>query len=360
MGLFNPQCRPVLIGSLPLQNHRQAIELILNYTPEFPLWPQLPQNPREGMVRQFLSGMPGLVDDAERFWIDSGREGFETEMVAFYEEQMAAEEDDGILDTSRFGLGPDTAPGFLILEDSVRKMADKPRGLKGQVTGPITTGIGVTDHQGRNIIFDDNLRDMMVRLLALKASWQVNRLKRLGCVEPPMVFIDEPGIVSFGSSAYIAITREMVTQSLETIIAAIHSAGGRAGIHICANGDFSQALESAADLISFDAYTYFDNFILYRTQLEAFIARGGGLAWGIVPTLDPDVVDGVNTGMLLEKWMAQLEELKTMGLPERALLDQSLIAPACGAGTVTPDRAGKILAMTREVSSEVRARMGYC
>ena len=57
-----PHCRPVLIGSLPLSDHEQALDLIWEHTPDFPLWPQLPQNPREGMVRQFLSGMPGLTE----------------------------------------------------------------------------------------------------------------------------------------------------------------------------------------------------------------------------------------------------------------------------------------------------------
>ena len=47
------------------------MQLILAHTPEIPLWPQLPKNPREGMVRQFLTGFPGLVDDGNRYWIDT-------------------------------------------------------------------------------------------------------------------------------------------------------------------------------------------------------------------------------------------------------------------------------------------------
>ena len=356
MTRFAPRCRPILIGSLPLTDHSQAMDLIFEYTPGFPLWPQLPKHAKEGMVRQFLTGMPGLTDDDKRFWIDNGRDGFEAEMAAFYEDYLTAVEDDDFLDNSRFALDMDTAAGFFALQDAIPLRPQKPQGLKGQITGPISTGIGVVDHQGRNIIFDDNLRDMMVKLLSLKARWQVNRLKALQCGHPPMLFIDEPGIVSFGSSAYIAITREMVTESLREVISSIQQAGGLAGIHICANGDFSLALESGVDIISFDAYAYFENFTLYRAALKAFIAGGGVLAWGIVPTLDPEAVDRETAEQLYKKWTQQLAELTSLGIPEADLLEQTLIASACGAGTLSVERAHKVLGMVRDVSTGIRGK----
>ena len=43
-----------------------------------------------------------------------------------------------------------------------------------------------------------------------------------------------------------------------------------------------RALESGADLVNFDAYAYFDRFILYGPQIRDFLAAGRLLAWGIV------------------------------------------------------------------------------
>ncbi len=358
MTTFTPRCRPVLIGSLPLADHAQAVELIIAHTPDFPLWPQLPQHPKEGMVRQFLSGMPGLTDEGKRFWIDNEMDNFESEMAAFYGDYLTAVEDDEFLEGSRFALDRDSAPGFFTLVDRLGQSPRPPQGVKGQITGPITTGIGVVDHEGRNIIFDDNLRDMMVKLLCLKARWQVRHLKKLGCPHPPLIFIDEPGMASFGSSAYIAITVEMVTESLGELISAIQQAGGLAGLHICANGDFSQALTSQADIISFDAYSYFDNFTLYRKQLRDYLERGGVLAWGIVPTLDPQAVDTETLAHLLELWTGQLAALNTLGLSESTILNQTFIAPACGTGALTPVQAAKVLTLTRDLSAAIRNRFG--
>jgi hypothetical protein len=125
-------------------------------------------------------------------------------------------------------------------------------------------------------------------------------------------------------------------------------------VHICANGDWGPALSSAADIISFDAYFYFDNFILYKKQLIDFLTRGGILAWGIIPTGDPQVVAGESVETLFGKWQKQLEFLTTFGFSREQLMQQTFIAPSCGTGSLTPELAEKVLSMTAELSELVR------
>ncbi|TKB26992.1 hypothetical protein FCL47_07355 [Desulfopila sp. IMCC35006] len=325
--MFHANCLPILIGSLPLADHQEAMQLILAHTPEIPLWPQLPKNPREGMIRQFLTGFPGLVDDGNRYWIDTDTPAFEQEMAAFYEDYMRVEEDPGCL----------TA--------------------KGQVTGPVTTGIGVKDQHGNSIFYDDNLRDILIKLLSMKAWWQVAELQKCTGDIPPVIFIDEPGLVSFGSSGFGGISREMVSDAVAEVIGVIKKAGGLAGVHICANGDWGPALSSTADIISFDAYFYFANFVLYKEQLISFLSRGGILAWGIVPTGDPLVVAEESVDSLFSKWQEQVAFLATFGFSEEQLMRQTLIAPSCGTGSLTPELAKKVLAMTAELSQMARSSL---
>ena len=61
--------------------------------------------------------------------------------------------------------------------------------------------------------------------------------------------------------------------------------GGLAAIHVCANTDWSLILNSAVDIVNFDAYAYTESIGLYATVLSAFLKRGGTLAWGLVPSL---------------------------------------------------------------------------
>jgi hypothetical protein len=348
--MFNPQCLPVLIGSLPLRNHAEAARIILQYTPEIPLWPQLPKIAREGMVRQFLTGFPGLVDDDKRCWINSDTLDFADQMTSFYEDYMLAVNDPDFLRNSRFRLDNDTTRGFSALLEVMDSQNHSPMTVKGQVTGPVTTGIGVHDQNGNSIFYDDNLRDMLVKHLTMKACWQVEELRKYTGQSSPIVFIDEPGIVSFGSSAFTGISRDMAADAVSEVIAGIRQSGGLSGIHICANGDFGPALTSATDIISFDAYSYFDNFILFKEQLIAFLRRGGILAWGIVPTGDPRIVALETTENLYSRWQKQMRTLSELGFSENELMRRTLIAPACGTGSLTPELAVKVLSMTREVS----------
>jgi len=355
--MFRANCLPILIGSLPLLQHEQAMRLIVEHTPEIPLWPQLPKNPREGMVRQFLGGFPGLVDQNKRFWIDTEGGSFEQEMAAFYEDYMRLEEDPESLSQSRFALDMASAAGFFSLQTFLTKEPAGHRTVKGQVTGPVTTGIGAKDQLGRSIFYDDNLRDMLVKLLAMKARWQVIQLQKFTEELPPIIFIDEPGLVSFGSSSFSGVSMEMAAEPVAEVIAAIQQAGGLAGVHICANGDWGPALSSAADIISFDAYFYFDNFILFKEQLIDFLSRGGILAWGIVPTGDPLVVARESADSLFIKWREQLKILSTFGFSEKQLMEQTLIAPSCGTGSLPPELAEKVLAMTAELSKTARKHL---
>ena len=236
---------------------------------------------------------------------------------AFYEEYMRAEDDPAFLQSSRFGLTTDTARGFFTLCNYLKQENFSPLTLKGQITGPVTCGIGIKDHNGRSIFYDDNLRDILVKLLSLKARWQLAELKKFTSTIPPIIFIDEPGLVSFGSSGFGGVSEQLVSETVAEVINAIKDAGGLPGVHICANGDWGPALSSSTDIISFDAYFYFDNFILYREKLINFLSRGGILAWGIVPTGDPLVVEKESVDSLFIKWKEQLKALTTLGFGKK-------------------------------------------
>jgi hypothetical protein len=348
--MFTPKCLPILIGSLPLTDHDEAVKLILAKAPKIPLWPQLPKLPKEGMVRQFISGFPGLQETTSQYFIDTGRDDFSEQLASFYQDYLDIQEDPALLKSSRFALGQDTAGGFSVFLNALSQTPRKPEMLKGQVTGPVTTGIGVKDQNGRSIIYDEDLRDILVKLFSLKAKWQIEEMKKF--TASPIIFIDEPGIVSFGSSAFLGITKEMVTEAVGEIIEAIQSGGGIAGVHICANGDWSPVLSSAADVISFDAYFYFDNFILYRDMLTSYLQRGGSLAWGIVPTSDPEVLEEIDSDSLFNLFLQQVDVVSGFGFSPKQILNQTLIAPSCGTGSLSPQRAQKVLDLTSEVSAK--------
>ena len=76
--------------------------------------------------------------------------------------------------------------------------------VKGQVTGPFTFCTSVSDQNDRAIFYDLQLRDVAIKLLTLKARWQVQHLSQFK--RPVIIFLDEPALAGFGSSEYISVT----------------------------------------------------------------------------------------------------------------------------------------------------------
>lgn len=354
--VFFPESRPLLIGSLPLSDHAEALQWILQHTPEVPLWGQLPVYPQEGMIPQFLPGLPGVKTFGGRSFVDTEGADFDAEMLAFYESYLTLSEADGDLKISEFALTPEIAGGFFAFQAHLRTLEQPPLAVKGQITGPITFCTGVKDQDRRAIFYNDQVRDVAVKLLALKAAWQTQALSEHG--RPVVVFIDEPALAGYGSSELISISREETIACLAEVVDAIHAQGGLAGIHVCANTDWSLVIDSGVDVVNFDAYAYFDKFLLYPDQVKAFVEKGGILALGVVPTLKPDEIDAESVDSLYEGWQARMAQLAALGLDPERLYRQSLVTPACGTGSLDRGHALRVLELTRDLSRRVRAAHG--
>ncbi|MFQ5485568.1 MAG: hypothetical protein ACE5DO_09610 [Desulfobacterales bacterium] len=348
---FEPNCLPVLTGSLPIDDHRKAARMVQKFTPEIPSWVQLPKYKNEGMIAQFVPGLPGIHIEKETLFVDIQTESFEQEILQFYEEYIGVSE--GALDLcdTRFILKHDTARGFFELIDSMDRSSLRPVAVKGQITGPVTFGTGVKMKNGKSIFYDEQLRDASTKLLALKARWQVKKLLEYRC--PVIIFFDEPGLAGFGSSGLISISREEILICLGEMIEAVHAEGGLAGIHVCANTDWSLILDSSVDIVNFDAFASFDRFILYPDQIKSFTTSGGILAWGIVPTLSAEDIEKETTDSIVAGFEKKVKELADIGIDRQTIFRRSLITPSCGAGSLSLDQAEKVLTLTRSVSDRL-------
>jgi len=349
---FKPCGLPAWIGSLPLADHDKAVKMMMEYSPDIPLWIQLPHFQSESMIAQFLPGMPGLKADGDRKFIQTGDDGFDNEILAFFEEYMDIMQDASKLATSRFALTRETAPGFFEFIKTLDVLEKLPVAIKGQITGPFTFSTGIVDQDGKAIFYNDQLRDVAIKCITLKARWQVKQLKKYGV--PVIIFLDEPGLTGFGSSAFISVSRQDVEACLEEVIAAVHEEGALVGVHVCANAEWSVILDSSADIVSFDAYSFFDKFILYPTQLKSFIEKGGLIAWGIVPTGDIASVEKESVESLAMLWENEIRQLEAIGIDRSKIIEQSLITPSCGTGALPLDIAKKVIRMTRELSEKIR------
>ena len=259
------------IGSLPYSSPQEACNNVIKYLGEdIPFWPQLPKRDfKENMYVQYSQGLPGAVINQEKqtIHIDPQSPDYAIKVEALYEHYLAE-------DLDYFAISRDYAAGFY--EFVHRPSSIVPRSyIKGHTIGPISFGLTVTDQDKKASIYNPEFRDCMVKALAMKARWQARELRRTTDDRRQIIiFIDEPYLVSIGSS-FFNIKTEDVVGMLDEVIAAIHQEGAFAGIHCCGNTDWSIVLKTAIDILNYDAYNYPDSIFLYRQDLDGFLKRGG-------------------------------------------------------------------------------------
>lgn len=344
-----------IVGSMPHKDRDTVIDFILKNIPEIPVWPQLSSYPAEQMMAQYLEGLPGVRQTGNRTWIQTEGPEFEQELYEFFSDYLALEEDPSAIDQSRFAFGPDCGRTFQRFIQAIRSVPT-PKAVKGQITGPFTLLSTLKDQNKRALLYDEQFQEALPKHLAMKADWQIRQLRQLPC--PVILFMDEPGLAGYGSSAFISISDQQVHDLLEEVAKGIHGAGALAGIHICANTDWNLVLDSSLDIINFDAYNYIEKFTLYSEPLISFIERGGIVAWGMVPTSTEADALAETAESLLQRWLNHLEAVDLGPLSLERIARQSLFTPSCGCGTLSEAQAEKTVALTRDLSRLARNRLG--
>jgi hypothetical protein len=334
------------IGSVPFADPQETVALLLETMPQMPYWPQMVQlGYLEDMTAQAARGLPGVkVDAANRTVAMDPDLPREEALARFYEVVLSG-------DLAAFAFEEQDARGFFALLRTVASQGSPGPALKGQLSGPVTfTGV-VKDPAGKPILYDRELTQAVCAGLARKVAWQAEQFRELG--KDPVVFFDEPFLTGFGS-AYLPISEGEVTAILtQTLEEAREAAAGPVslGIHCCGNTDWSLLLNAPLDILSFDSYGYFESLCLYAEALSAYLARGGWLAWGLVPTLDPEELKKETADSLWQRFQDQVSRLaEDLQWDLKDILAQSLLTPACGMGYLSRDDGRRVLTFLKEMS----------
>jgi methionine synthase II (cobalamin-independent) len=337
--------KPTFVGSFPHKNVDYVLDRIAETAPEIPAWPQLPNRDfRESMYVQHTEGFPGSVLNLETqkfyFKID---DRFYEELESFY--HAVVEEN-----IDYFAIGADHALGLhRFLERLGALGAGRSDWLKGQLTGPFSFAMTVTDENKRSIAYNPELNEMAIQGTALKARWIAKAMNATG--SNAIVVLDEPYLCSYGS-AFVNVDREDVVAAFNTVIESIHREGALAGLHCCGNTDWSLPLETDLDILNFDAYEFFHGLPLYPDQLKAFLNQGGTLSFGIIPT--SDIALSTSAEQLLAELTDRVDQLESKGMVRDQLYRQSLLTPACGVGSKSERVADRVIDLLAELAHLVR------
>ncbi len=322
------------IGSLPHVNPEEAVAFVAQHCPDAPFWPQLTQRaPEEYMLLQMLTPLLDLVDrqSPARLFIKPG------EFSAFRSRLRAAEA----------VFTEQTAAGFFAFERGCKAgLFTHARVLKGQVSGPLTlarcllTDETAPDHANpgmtwRPLLADPTAMNELTDYLCRLTTWQINRLQRFG--KPVMIFVDEPVLT-------LALSAPTHLAYLRRLLDAIRNAGAIAGVHCCALGAAKAIFAVAPDVISFDAHSELESFML-TPETSAFLEAGGALALGMIPTFT-DLTELAPEDLFM-RWS---ESLALAGVDVARAARQSLITATCGLGLLSVQSAQASFEQARRLS----------
>ena len=345
------------IGSLPHKNLDEAMDLVEKNFDKIPFWPQLAKlNKKEDMIVQFLECMPGLQFDeaADKIYLENESDEFFGQLEELFMdfEEIIADPTSKLLD--KYAVTEENSltfrPFIQILKNT------KPEYAKGQIVGPFTLATSLTDKDNKCAYYDETLKEIIVKMLSLKALWQIKEIKKASENTTPIIFIDEPSISQLGTSAFITISQEEVVEMIKEISDLIKENGGLSAIHCCGKCDWTIPINVGVDIINLDGFFFAQSLSLFHKEMESFLTNGGLIAWGIVPTLDKDALTATNIDAMLDKFEEATEYLIKKGIDKNLLINSSMVTPSCGAGSLTVELAQKAMDLTKELSIKLNAR----
>lgn len=332
------------IGSLPHKNVDEAMELVEKNFSALPFWPQLAKfDKNEDMIVQFLENMAGITFNDDKIYLDGESDEFFEQL-----EQLFLDFEE------KKGYEINYSSTFSKFIELVKK--HKPKYAKGQIVGPFTLATSLVDKEGKCAFYDETLKEVIVKTLALKALWQIEEIKKASPETTPIIFIDEPSISQLGTSAFITITKEEVVEMIKEISDLIKESGGLSAIHCCGKCDWAIPVECGVDIINLDGFFFAQSLSLFHKQIKPFLENGGIIAWGIIPTLDSEALSNSTIDTMIDKFDKAIHYLVKKGIDKDLILNNSMVTPSCGAGSLSVELAYKAMDLTKELSQKLKDR----
>jgi hypothetical protein len=335
---FEPACRPLLRGGLPHRDVGSAIGLLIGVTPEVIGWPLLPGiSADEQTAAHAAAGLPGALrdDDAERVIVDRTAlsEGAEQLAISYLRD-----------DVQPAAIPERNAAGLFSLLRALNSREQRPHAVKGQVYGPISLSLLLTDAEDRPLADDAAARETLLQFTALRIEWQARLMQ--GYADHELIVVEEPFLHAL-SNPLSPLDWDDADELLTRLFnrrSALIGLGTRGD---CA---WETVLRWPIDLLCFDALEAQSTLLTHHEALGRYLQRGGMLGWGVIPS-DAAVLQSFDPVRTAGQTRQAMEQLAAAGgITVTAIRQQSFITTAGGLAMLSIEAAERALAGCAAVS----------
>ena len=324
------------LGILPHKNIGAVVDIVEKHFPQAPFWAQLPNfSAIEGQFLQFLVNIPGIKSDVskKRKYIDTNSYLYQSRSVEIIKDY----------DELSLEILKKYKPNSVFFENFLRIIElNKPKFAKGQVYGPISIGLLLSDEKGTPIIENGKVMDLILKSICLQCIAQICEMKNVCPQIAPYIFVEEPEICKVISSEKGRKVRKKYLSMLKTISLAIKNNGGIPVFHSPHCHDWSLAIEAGFEVLSFNTDSQFVTLLNPNIRLDHYLNAGNKLAWNLLPS---DVEELMKTSVndLFTKYTEEVNRLKSFyKLHKGLIISNSILTVGDPAGFSEPASAKAI------------------
>lgn len=323
------------IGTLPHRRAGDAVRFVLERQPGLPAVPQLPnRSPMERRLPQAAWGIGGVSVQPDG----------------------SITLDHSVLDVEAPFSDPTfSGEPYRTLQVFLRRIADRTGPAKFQLTGPVTLGLALhAAGVNANIAFA-----VASTVVQSRASDLLATVARKAPGVHPVVFVDEPGLRDCLDPAFPLRPDDAI--DLVSAVLATLEANATTGLR-CTPATFPPAsdvhaidwplvLQAGPQILAVSIEAPAD-IVAAASAFDAFLDRGGFVAWGAVPTEGPV---GLASGVT-RQWRALSAlwcEMVQAGCDVTRLRTQALVTPAGGLGRHKVSQAAVLFRQVDELAQRL-------
>lgn len=335
------------LGILPHKNINAVVDIVEKYFPESPFWAQLPNfAPIEGQFLQYLSQIPGIKNDLlkKRHYLDTTSYLYKTrslEILKDYEELSLS-----VLKKYR--------PNSVFFDNFLRIIENnKPEYAKGQIFGPLSIGLLLTDEKGVPVIENGKCMDIIIKALCLQIISQICEMKSVLPSVNPYIFVEEPEISKIFASEKPIYSRKKTLSILKMVAKAIKDNGGIPVFHSNHCMDWSLPIDAGFEVLSFNAESEFVTLLNSNIKLDKYLNAGKKLAWFIMPT-DKEELLHTNIYNLFSRYLESLNRMKDFYKVHKSLiLNNSIVTVGMDSSSFTEATSEKSIVLGRALADRI-------
>lgn len=312
------RCLP--IGALPYENLDTATTMQAKLFEQIPYLAFLPKIDKDDNIyKRTFSAIPGIKVSNKKVVLKANTNSFKQNLLKL---------DKAYNNPTLENLNP-----YAIESPFLEKFANLVKKFKPQyacinLLGPFTVSQILVDSAEAQTLTDKSFRKLFIQAVCIKALWFIEKLKEYNRKTKPIIILEEPTFSQFGmlKRENEEITPELVTNLFARVIEKLQEAGAIVAIQCFEKCNWQLPIKAGVDIISYDAYNNPNNLSIMPDDVIEFIKRGGKINWGIVPTLNENLIKSTSIDYMCKRLFATFDGVVLSGVPVDLVYNSSLVS----------------------------------